>query len=78
MTDPITDLISKLTREAKKQKRRVKERLNALRGDWVRTPSRGPIQQNKTKCIRWHFWQAAKEKQNKLTAQITACFSLEK
>lgn len=63
--------------EARVQKRRVKMRLHALRGDEIRPPSRGPIQpNNKRPCIRWHFWQMAQAKQDYITQQITAVCSL--
>ncbi len=74
---PLHRLVRQLQDEARDQKRRVKMRLHALRGDEIRPPSRGPIQpNNKRPCIRWHFWQMAKAKQDYITQQITAVCSL--
>lgn len=74
---PLHRLVRQLQDEAREQKRRVKMRLHALRGDEIRPPSRGPIQpNNKRPCIRWHFWQMAQAKQDYITQQITAVCSL--
>lgn len=63
-------LVRDLLRDAKGQKRRVSERLRALRGDEIKMPSRGPIQKNGMRCIRWHFWQAAQAKHREITGRI--------
>lgn len=74
---PLHRLVRQLQDDAREQKRRVKERLHALRGDEIRPPSRGPIQpNNKRPCIRWHFWRMAQAKQDYITQQITAVCSL--
>ena len=65
-------LVRDLVAEARDQKRRVRERLRALRGDEIRTPSRGPIQRHGMRCIRWHYWQAASAKHREITSRITA------
>ena len=69
---PLQTLAERLRREARAQKRRVRQRLAALRGGPVATPSRGPIQKNGRKCLRWHFWQAATARHQNLSAQINA------
>ena len=65
-------LVRDLVRDAREQKRRVRERLHALKGDEIRTPSRGPIQRNGMRCIRWHYWRAATAKHREITTRITA------
>lgn len=72
MVVPLQRLVRDLLRDARDQKRRVRERLRALRGDDVKTPSRGPIQRNGMRCIRWHYWQAASAKHREITSRITA------
>jgi hypothetical protein len=63
-------LVEELLGRARWQKLRVKERLERMRGDFVSTPTRGPIQKNGRPCIRWHFWKAATAKKDLLTSQI--------
>ncbi len=69
-------LVLDLVASARDQKRRVRERLRALRGDEIRTPSRGPIQKNGMRCIRWHYWQAATAKHREITGRISYLQSL--
>ncbi len=73
---PLYRLVRQLQGDAREQKRRVRERLRALLGDEIKTPSRGPIQANGRPCIRWHFWKMAQAKQDYITQQITAVCSL--
>ncbi len=68
----VQQIRSQLLLAARAQKLRVRKRLAALRGSHILPPSRGPIQSNGYRCIRWHFWQAAKHKQATITQQITA------
>jgi hypothetical protein len=73
---PLHRLVRQLQDEARDQKRRVGWQLHALRGDEIRTPSRGPLQANGRPCIRWHFWKMAQAKQDYITQKITAVCSL--
>lgn len=73
---PVYGLLKQLQADAKEQKRRVRIRLFALRGDSIKTPSRGPILPvNNRPCIRWHFWKMAQAKQDHITQQITSLCS---
>lgn len=65
-------LVRDLIRRAKDQKRRTRQRLRDMAGDFIAEPSRGPIQRNGRRCIRWHFWQASRAKHQAITDQITA------
>ncbi|MDA1178791.1 MAG: hypothetical protein O2931_08355 [Planctomycetota bacterium] len=65
-------LVRDLIRSAKDQKRRTRQRLQGMAGDFVAEPSRGPIQRNGRRCIRWHFWQASRAKHQAITDQIAA------
>jgi hypothetical protein len=68
----IRDLIA----TAKRRKLNAKERLAVMKGDEVRFPSRGPIQYNGRACIRWHFWQGARERHQKLGRLIKELIAL--
>jgi hypothetical protein len=68
----IADLIA----TAKRRKANAKERLSAMRGDEVRIPSRGPIQRNGRCCIRWHFWEGARERHRRLGRLIKELIAL--
>ena len=70
--ESLARVICDLVDAARNQKRRVKDRLRALRGDDIRTPSRGAIQKNGLRCVRWHYWLAATIKHEKITEKITA------
>ena len=72
----INSLISELLLSAKEQKNNVKRRLFDLRGNDIFVPSRGPIQPNGRKSIRFHFWEMAKIKHQKITDKITTLYSL--
>ena len=72
MAVPLQRIVHDLLRDATDQKRRVRERLRIMRGDEIHTPSRGPIQKNGMRCIRWHYWQAATAKHREITERITA------
>ena len=69
-------LLDTLLRDAKEQKRRVGQRLHALRGTGLTIPSRGARLENGHKCLRWHFWQAARHKHHVLTRKVTLLASL--
>jgi hypothetical protein len=71
MKSSLDTILQNLLLSAKIQKRRKKERLIDLGGDWVKVPSRGPLLSNGKKCLRWHFWKAAQTKHQKITQQIT-------
>ena len=63
-------LVGRLLAEARDRKRRLRERMNALRGDDVRPPSRGPLLPNGRKCIRWHFYKLAKANHRMATEEV--------
>jgi hypothetical protein len=65
-------LVRDLIRAAKDQKRQTSQRLRDMEGDFIAEPTRGPIQRNGRRCIRWHFWQASRSKHRAITDQITA------
>lgn len=69
-------LVRQLIAEAKDRKRRMIERQRALKGDEIRTPSRGPIQKNGRKCIRWHFYESARSNHRAVTEQVTQIVAL--
>ena len=73
---PIQEVLAKLERDAREQKRRVAQRLVALRGNHISPPSRGPIQANGRTCIRWHFWQAARSKHARITQRLSSIHAL--
>jgi hypothetical protein len=68
----IRDLIA----TAKRRKANAKERLAVLNGDEVLLPSRGPIHRRGQYCIRWHFWQGARERHQKLGRLIKELIAL--
>jgi hypothetical protein len=76
MNNSLNVLLCELIKNAKDRKYRKLQRLQKLKGDWISTPSRGPIQKNKMNCIRWHFYKAAEHNHQKITDQITQLASL--
>ena len=69
-------LVRQLVAEAIVRKRRMIERRRALMGDEIRTPSRGAIQENGRKCIRWHFYDVARANHRAVTDQVTQLVAL--
>ena len=76
MNPYIQGLLNRLIREAKEKKIRMKIRLAALKGDYIRVPSRGPIQSNGMNCIRWHFYQNAVRNHRVAAAEIKELLKL--
>ena len=72
MNPHIQGLLNRLIREAKEKKIRVKIRMAELKGDWIRIPSRGPINEKGMKCIRWHFYQNAVRNHQRAAEEIKA------
>jgi hypothetical protein len=63
------NLTKELIYKAKEQKRNVRYRLWELKGDSVKTPSRGTFLPNGLKCLRWHFYTMAKQKLKRIQDQ---------
>jgi hypothetical protein len=77
MSADLDQHIQVLIVEARWRKLRARERCAALKGDdGIRRPSRGRIQSNGHACIRWHFWQGAKERHRSLGRLIKELITL--
>ena len=76
MSAELDQHIADLIATAKRRKANAKERLAVMKGDERRYPSRGPIQYNGRACIRWHFWQGARERHQNLGRLIKELIAL--
>ena len=65
-------IVRRLLAEARERKRRVRARLHDLRKDGVRTASRGPLLSNGRLCVRWHFYERAKDNHRLVTEELAA------
>ena len=64
-------MLSEAIDEAARQKRRVRERLHAMRGYFGSTPVRGPWKPERP-GVKWHLWNAARDKHQALTQRVRA------
>ena len=76
MSAELDQHIADLIATAKRRKANTKERLAVMKGDEVRLPARGPIRYNGRACIRWHFWQGARERHKRLGRLIKELIAL--
>lgn len=53
----IQAVIDRMVEVCRERKRSVRRRRDALAGDWLANPSRGPILANGRTCFRWHLWR---------------------
>lgn len=65
-------LVRQLLDEAKDRKRRVKMRLHEMRGDWVRSPVRGPLLPNGRRSLQWVIYQNAARNHKRATDELAA------
>jgi hypothetical protein len=65
-------LVRQLLDEARYRKRRVRQRLSELRGDWIRHPVRGPILPNGRKSPQWQFYCNAVSNHHAACRQLKA------
>lgn len=59
MKPTVQAVIDRLVEVCRERKRAVRKRRDALIGDWISSPSRGPVFGNGMKCFRWHLWRGA-------------------
>jgi len=64
-------MLSDAIDEAAAQKRRVRERLCGMRGDFGSAPVRGPWKPGRP-GVKWHLWNAARAKHHVLTQRVRA------
>ena len=65
-------LVRLLLDEAKDRKRRVRQRLCDLRGDWIRYPVRGPVMPNGRPSPQWQFYLNAVSNHRAVCRQLKA------
>ena len=65
-------LVGRLLADARDRKRRMRQRLQDLRGDWVRQPVRGPLLPNGRPAPQWVFYRNAVRNHRAATRQLKA------
>jgi hypothetical protein len=76
MSADLDEHIANLITTAKQRKANAKERLAVMKGDERRYPTRGPVNHQGRYCVRWHFWQGARERHQKLGRLIKELIAL--
>lgn len=76
MSPDLDQHIRDLIATAKRRKADATQTLADMKGSATRYPSRGPINRRGGYCLRWHFWQDARERHKRLGRLIKELIAL--